>query len=59
MLKGSSSNLGAFNLSAKSHHIEQKALQGDLELDGLFKEISGEYAGLKQVLEEVLTDSPS
>jgi HPt (histidine-containing phosphotransfer) domain-containing protein len=59
MLKGSSSNLGAFRLSEKSHQLEQGALRGEGDLGKFFEEISVDYAGLRAILTEVLAAPPS
>lgn len=59
MLKGSSSNLGAFRLSEKSHRLEQNALSGEPDFGESFQEISTDYAGLRAILAEVLAAPPS
>lgn len=59
MLKGSSSNLGAFGLSERSHRLEQGALKGAPDLQVLFREISAYYESLRSILKEILETPPS
>ena len=54
MLKGSSSNLGAFRFSEKSHRLEQGALKGQADLEILFDEISKDFEDLRILLDEVV-----
>lgn len=52
-LKGSSSNLGALKLAAKSHQMEQLAIDGRADLGAEFEELSGNYAELEGLLKEI------